>query len=89
MISVAFRDPQSARRISPGLNVLRIPMPQVVPERPGGIGLDELEGLLERQEYVEEVTIPVFGDMMENMLQGTRDETNGNFIECDIRRSSM
>ena len=50
--------------------------------------MDELEGLLERQEYIKEDGIPAFENVMESVLQSGRDEKNDRFIECKIKRSS-
>jgi hypothetical protein len=89
LIHVAFHDPQSVHRISPGSDVLQVPAPHIVSDRLGGIGLDELEGLLKRQEHTKEAGIPAFENVMESVLQSGRDEQNVRFIECRIRRSSM
>jgi hypothetical protein len=86
---VVFRDPQSPLRISADSDILHIPAPHIISDRPGGIGLDELEGLLEHQEYVKEGGIPAFENVMESVLQSGRDEKNDRFIECKIQRSSM
>jgi hypothetical protein len=86
---VVFRDPQSPLRISADSDILHIPAPHIIPDRPGGIGLDELEGLLEPQENAKEGGIPAFENVMESVLQSGRDEKNDRVIECKIQRSSM
>jgi hypothetical protein len=89
-VHVVFRDPQSALRLSADSGILHIPAPHTISDRPGGIGLAELEGLLERQEYVKkEGGIPAFENVMESVLQGRQDGKNDRVIECKIRRSSM
>jgi hypothetical protein len=65
-----------------------VPAPLIVQDRPGGIGLDELEGLLERQEYVKESGLPVFENVMDNVLQSGGDE-NDRVIEFTTKRSGV
>jgi hypothetical protein len=65
-------------------------VPQTSLNRPGGIGLDELEGLLERQERDKEVGIPTFKTVMNSVVQSEQDdEKNKNFIEFTIQPSRM
>jgi hypothetical protein len=86
IVHAVFRDPQSVDRISVD-DILRLPAPRHIPDRPGGIGLDELEGLLEMQEHSkDEASIPAFWTLMDNALNG---EENDRFIECRVTLSSM
>ena len=85
IVHAVFRDPQSVDRISAD-DTLRIPAPHYVPDRPGGIGLDELEGLLELQEHVKEAGVPAFANVMESVLRNG--EENDSFIDCRVTRSS-
>ena len=84
MVHLAFRDPDSIHRIPARGARLRIPAPQVTTDRPGGIGLDELEGLLAHQERVEEGGIPTFEAVMESIGP---DEGNNGFVEFTLQRS--
>lgn len=71
-------------------DIFHVVTPEIL-DRPGGVGLDELEPFLERQEYVEEASIPAFGGVMDSVLQSVQDEAenkNANFMECQITRSS-
>jgi len=87
IVHVAFRDPQSAHNIPAGFDVLKVPAPRIAFDRPGGIGLDDLEGLLKPQERAQEVGIPAFDNVMENVLESERDEKK--VMECRIQRSRM
>jgi hypothetical protein len=75
-----------------GSDVIRVALPKTIFDRPGGIGLDELEEVLERQEFVHKVSLPEFGSVMNSVLQSGREEAenkNAELLECKITRSSM
>jgi hypothetical protein len=87
VLHITFRDPESIHRISGAPDVLRVPAPPIVQDRPGGIGLDELEGLLERQEYVKEA-VPEFANLLDDLMQNGEAE-NDRVIEFTVKRSRM
>ncbi|KAG5647077.1 hypothetical protein DXG03_001447 [Asterophora parasitica] len=71
-VNVAFRDPNAFERIPLKPEPFTVTLPSTIANRPGGIGLDELQAVLQPQEYVKS-NIPSFGDIMET-VEGDKEE---------------
>jgi hypothetical protein len=69
--------------------VLHIPAPLTIPDRPGGIGLDELEELLVAKERDEKVELPDFNSVMSTVIESEEELKNGSrrMIDCKIERA--
>ncbi|KAF9464974.1 hypothetical protein BDZ94DRAFT_1320578 [Collybia nuda] len=91
IIHLQFKDAESFGRIPVNnSDTFYVETPEALTQ-PGGVGLDELELFLERQEYMEEARMPAFGRLMDSVLQTGRDEADSKSIismECKITRSN-
>lgn len=56
---------------------LHIPLPSVDPSLPGGVGLNELQGLLSSQDRSKEVELPEWRSVMTRVLEDGEEEAEG------------
>ncbi|TFK74587.1 hypothetical protein BDN72DRAFT_833084 [Pluteus cervinus] len=69
---IVFKDPKSFERIPPNSEVLHIPAPDVDPDQPGGISLNELLPLLEprkRMQLRQDKPLADFSNFMGDILE--------------------
>lgn len=84
-----FRSQESFNLIPQDAEAFHIPAPPTIPDRPGGIGLDELEGLLVANGKDEAVDVPDFGSVMSSVIESEEEVKKGSrrMISCRIQRS--
>jgi len=89
MIQVTFRDTKSYERIPPTSETISINLPTIMRDRSGGLGLDELESLLESQDHVKDGGVPAFGSIIESVIEQEqrKDNTTESSIEVKVERS--
>ncbi|RDB25360.1 hypothetical protein Hypma_007614 [Hypsizygus marmoreus] len=90
IVHVSFRDPETLKRIPETKETLSIVLPSIDLNSPGGVGLDELESVLESQEYTDDASIPAFGNVMDSVMQEDAEEgaeKTSNIVECTVERS--
>ncbi|KAF5380628.1 hypothetical protein D9615_004679 [Tricholomella constricta] len=74
-VNVAFRDPKAFERIPLKPESFTVALPSTISNRPGGVGLDDLEPVLQPQEYVD-LDIPTFGNVMDDaVVESGKEET--------------
>ncbi|GLB37720.1 hypothetical protein LshimejAT787_0407710 [Lyophyllum shimeji] len=86
IISVAFRDPKAYERIPVETETFSVTLPGTTHDRPGGVGLDELEPVLQSADYVES-SLPSFGNIMDDIDNGAEGE--GEEVTFTISRADL
>lgn len=91
MIQVSFCDTKSYQAIPIASETISVTLPLKVHDRPGGIGLDDLEPILESQGYVKDADIPAFGNIMDSVIEKGEKENveDQNIVEVKVLRSGM
>lgn len=77
---VNFEDPASLARVPETPSLLKLDVPRVDLARPGGIGLDDLQGLLQPDEFVS--PDEVFDEAAPSVAAGS---TKPEMVTVDIR----
>src|ERR1700722_5252522 len=67
-IWAVFRSPESLNLVSEDADIMHIPVRTVDHTMPGGIGLNELQGLLESSDKSQEVVRPEWQGLMRLLL---------------------
>ena len=87
-ITAIFRSPESFERVPVEGEVLHIPAPPVDPDQDGGLGLEDLRGLLEPQDAVETTTdVPGWGSVMTRVLQSEQEKAS-RMLDVKVERAS-
>ena len=89
MIQVTFQDTKSYERIPLTSETILVNLPTIIRDRSGGLGLDELEPLLESQNFVNDGGVPAFGSIIERVIEQEqrKDNTTESSIEVKVERS--
>ena len=89
MIQVTFRDTKSYERIPPTSETISVNLPTTIRDRFGGLGLDELEPLLESQDYLKDGGVPALGSIIDSVIEQKqrKDNTTESSIEVKVERS--
>jgi hypothetical protein len=74
LIWAIFRSSQSWQLVPRDGDVLHVTLPSIDRSLPGGIGLDELEGLLVPQERSEDGELPKWRSVMTRLLEEEEEE---------------
>jgi hypothetical protein len=69
-------------------DVLHVPAPLIDLTRPGGVGLDDLHGLLESQDRVDELKLPVWGSVMSRVIESGEEGTSDRILDIRVERAS-
>jgi hypothetical protein len=72
-IWAAFYSASSLPLIHPNGDVLHIAAPPLDVSKSGGIGLEDLQGLMEPQDRSESVELPSWGNVMDRVLESGQD----------------
>jgi hypothetical protein len=73
-IWAVFRSPESLNLVSEDADIMHIPVRTVDHTMPGGIGLNELQGLLESSDKSEELELPEWQGLMSRVFEDGGDE---------------
>lgn len=87
MCRITFRDARSHDRIPLDSETIQIPRPTYEADHPGGVGLEEIEGLLRRQDLDNE--IPSFETIVSSVLHDSEHEAKASpTISLRVERAS-
>ena len=85
-ITAVFRSPESFERVPVEGEVLQVPAPPVDPDQDGGLGLEDLRGLLQPQDVVETTDFPSWGSIMSRVLQSAQ-ERAAPMLDVKVERA--
>ncbi|KAG5651632.1 hypothetical protein H0H81_008009 [Sphagnurus paluster] len=80
-VNVAFQDPKALARLPAKGETVNFTLPTTISNRPGGVGLDELEPFLAAQEFADS-KVPSFDNVMGNVMENKKEEVIKFTIEA-------